>query len=128
MIRWEQQHDGSWQGSSGDLGVAAVTRDDEDGERWLWQITTQKRPRGWRKGAGHRASWLDARGAADDYWKRWLIATALRPDLDRLPAIALKVLYCAGARFHVVRSVMPFGVRGLANLSSSAVSRVIVLF
>lgn len=37
--------------------------------------------------------------------------------------------YCgAAARFQVVRSVIPFGVRGLSNFSSSEFSKVIVLF
>ena len=40
----------------------------------------------------------------------------------------LNGIYGAAARFQLVRSVMPFGVRGLSNLSSSEVSRVIVLF
>jgi hypothetical protein len=31
----------------------------------------------------------------------------------------------AAARFHAVRSVMPFGVLGLSNLSSSGVSSVV---
>jgi hypothetical protein len=91
MIRWEQQDDGSWQGSSGDIVVATVTRDDDDdGERWLWTITALKRPKGWRKGAGHRTSWLEARGAADDYWNRWLAAAALRPDIETLAKASLK--------------------------------------
>jgi hypothetical protein len=67
-----------------------VTRDAEEAERWLWTITALKRPKGWRKGAGYRASWLDARGAADDYWNRWLEATALRPDLQRLATASIK--------------------------------------
>jgi hypothetical protein len=79
MIRREQQGDGTWQGSSGELIVATVTRDDDDKERWLWTIAALKRPKGWRKGAGHRASWLEARGAADEYWNRWLTAAALSP-------------------------------------------------
>jgi len=90
MIRWEQQEDESWQGSSGELVVATVARDDQDGERWLWTITALKRPKGWRKGAGHRTSWLDARGAADEYWSRWLVAAALRPDLETLAKASLK--------------------------------------
>lgn len=36
MIRWEQQGDASWQGSSGELVVATVRRDDDDKEQWLW--------------------------------------------------------------------------------------------
>jgi len=84
MIRWEQQGDGAWQGSSGELIVATVIRDDDDKERWLWTIAALKRPKGWRKGAGHRAGWLEARGAADEYWNRWLTAAALRPDIERL--------------------------------------------
>jgi hypothetical protein len=90
MTRWEQQPDGNWQGFSGELAVATVTRDDEEAERWLWTITALKRPKGRRKGAGHRTSWLDARGAADDYWNRWLEATALRPDLQRLASASIK--------------------------------------
>ena len=90
MIRWEQQPDGNWQGFSGEVAVAAVTRDDEEADRWLWTITALKRPKGWRKGAGHRASWLDARSAADDYWNRWLAAAALRTDLKTLAQASLK--------------------------------------
>src|SRR5215208_7837543 len=43
-----------------------------------------KRPKGWRKGAGHRSSWIDARRAAEEYWERWLEEAALRPDVMRL--------------------------------------------
>jgi hypothetical protein len=86
MIRWEQQEDGSWQGSSGELVVATVARDDQDGERWLWTITALKRPKGWRKGAGHRTTWIEARRAAEEYWQRWLEEAALRPDMMRLAA------------------------------------------
>ena len=35
MIRWEQQPDGNWQGFSGEVAVATVTRDDEEAERRL---------------------------------------------------------------------------------------------
>jgi hypothetical protein len=90
MIRWEQQPDGNWQGFSGEVAVATVTRDDEEAERWLWTITALKRPKGWRKGAGHRTSWLDARSASDDYWNRWLAAAALRPDLTTLAQASLR--------------------------------------
>src|SRR5215208_1504079 len=90
MIRWEQQGDANWQGSSGELVVATVTRDKDDTEQWLWTITALKRPKGWRKGAGHRTSWLEARGAADDYWNRWLAAVALRPDIERLAKRSIK--------------------------------------
>jgi hypothetical protein len=38
------------------------------------------------------------------------------------------VVYGAVVRFQVVRSVMPFGVWRLSNLSSVEVSRIIVLF
>ena len=43
MIRWEQQPDGNWQGFSGEVAVATVTRDDEEAERWLWTITALRR-------------------------------------------------------------------------------------
>jgi hypothetical protein len=57
MIRWERQEDGGWQGFSGELLVATVTKDESaDREQWLWSITALKRPKGWRKGAGHRIS------------------------------------------------------------------------
>jgi hypothetical protein len=82
--------DANWQGSSGELVVATVTRDKDDTEQWLWTITALKRPKGWRKGAGHRTSWLEARGAADDYWNRWLAAVALRPDIERLARGSIK--------------------------------------
>ena len=58
---------------------------------WLWTITALKRPKGWRKPAGHRTTVLDARGAARDYWSRRLAAVALRPDLPRLAKQSLKV-------------------------------------
>jgi len=53
-------------------------------EQWLWTVTALKRPKGWRKGAGHRSSWIDARRAAEEYWERWLEEAALRPDVMRL--------------------------------------------
>jgi len=84
VIRWEQQEDGSWHGLSGEFVVATVTRDEGEQGQWLWTITALKRPKGWRKGAGHRTSVLEARGAADDYWNRWLEGAALRPDITRL--------------------------------------------
>ena len=82
-IRWEQTSDGNLEGLSGELVVATVTKDRDDGQGWLWTITALKRPKGWRKPAGHRTSVLDARGAADDYWSRWLAAVALKPDLPK---------------------------------------------
>jgi hypothetical protein len=85
VIRWERQDNGDWQGYSGEFVVATVVKDaDADGEQWLWTITALKRPKGWRKPSGHRAGWLDARGAADEYWERWLAGAALRPDIERL--------------------------------------------
>jgi hypothetical protein len=56
--------------------VAIVSREDEEAERWLWTNNALKRPKGWRKRAGYRASWLETRGAADEYWNRWLAAAA----------------------------------------------------
>jgi hypothetical protein len=85
MIRWEQQASGEWQGFSGELPVATVTRDpDAERERWLWKIRGLKRPKGWRKPIGHRATWLDARRSADAYWEKWLAAASLQPDIARL--------------------------------------------
>jgi len=84
MIRWERQQDGNWLGLSGELLVATVAKDAAEKEQWLWTITALKRPKGWRKGAGHRSSWIDARRAADEYWERWLEEAALRPDVMRL--------------------------------------------
>ena len=89
-IRWEQVSDGNWEGSSGEPVVATVTKDGDDGQGWLWTITALKRPKGWCKPAGHRTTMLDARGAADDYWSRWLAAIALRPDLSSLAKQSLK--------------------------------------
>jgi hypothetical protein len=83
MIRWEQDEDGSWRGFSGELLVAIVGRDEKAADQWLWTIVAVKRPKGWRKGSGHRATWLDARRAADEYWQRWLTEAALRPDVER---------------------------------------------
>ena len=90
MIRWEQQEDGSWLSLSGEFVVATVTRDEGEQGQWLWTITALKRPKGWRKGAGHRTSALEARGAADDYWSRWLEGAALRPDIMRLAQESIK--------------------------------------
>ena len=56
----------------------------------LWTITALKRPKGWRKGAGHRTTWIDARRAADEYWQKWLEAAALRPDIMRLARESIK--------------------------------------
>jgi hypothetical protein len=67
MIRWERQQDGNWLGLSGELLVATVAKDASEKEQWLWTITALKRPKGWRKGAGHRSSWIDARRAAEEY-------------------------------------------------------------
>src|SRR3954463_11289390 len=63
MIRWERQQDGNWLGLSGELLVATVAKDAFEKEQWLWTITALRRPKGWRKGAGHRSSWIDARRA-----------------------------------------------------------------
>ena len=39
MIRWERQEDGGWQGFSGELLVATVTKDESaEREQWLWSI------------------------------------------------------------------------------------------
>ncbi|MDF2764944.1 MAG: hypothetical protein K0R61_528 [Microvirga sp.] len=70
--------------------MAIVSREDEEAERWLWTNNALKRPKGWRKRAGYRASWLETRGAADEYWNRWLAAAALRPDLQALAQASLK--------------------------------------
>ena len=64
----------------------------------MWTITALKRPKGWRKPAGHRTTMLEARGAADDYWSRWLAAIALRPDLPRLAKQSLKAEDGAGKK------------------------------
>ena len=56
MIRWERQQDGNWLGLSGELLVATVAKEAAEKEQWLWTITALKRPKGWRKGAGHRSS------------------------------------------------------------------------
>jgi hypothetical protein len=90
MIRWERQEDGGWQGFSGELLVATVTKDPSaEREQWLWAITALKRPKGWRKGAGHRTSWIDARRAAEEYWTKWLEEAALRNDVMRLASRSL---------------------------------------
>ena len=73
---------GSWHGLSGEFVVATVTW--EKANRAVARtITALKRPKGWRKGAGHRTSVLEARGAADDYRSRGLEGAALRPDITR---------------------------------------------
>jgi hypothetical protein len=90
MIRWERQEDGGWQGFSGELLVATVTKDESaEREQWLWSITALKRPKGWRKGAGHRTSWIDARRAAEEYWAKWLEQAALRADVMQLASRSL---------------------------------------
>ena len=90
MIRWEEQ-DGGWQGYSGGLLVASVVRDAAaQTEQWSWTVGAVKRPKGWRKGSGHRAGSIEARRAADDYWEKWLAEAALRPDIGRLAANTLE--------------------------------------
>lgn len=90
MIRWEEE-DGGWRGYSGGLVVASVAREaGAEGAQWSWTVSAVKRPKGWRKGSGHRATWLDARRAADEYWDRWLNEAALRPDIGRLAAKTLE--------------------------------------
>ena len=85
MIRWEQQDNGDWAGFSGELPVASVSKDqDAEPERWLWNIAGLKRPKGWRKPVGHRTTWLEARRSAEAYWEKWLTASSLRPDIERL--------------------------------------------
>ena len=89
MIRWEEE-DGGWQGYSGELAVANVAKEpDAEDEQWSWTVTAVKRPKGWRKGSGHRGTWLEARRAAEEYWARWLAEAALRPDIGRLAANTL---------------------------------------
>src|SRR4051794_17989551 len=84
MIRWEEQASGEWFGYSGQVVVAsAKPHNGADSERWDWEVTGAGRLKGARN-AGHRTNELDARRAADSYWQRWLEATALRPDLQRL--------------------------------------------
>ena len=84
MIRWENEG-GEWVGFSGELPVAKVTKDAEaERESWNWQIQAIKRPSGWRKPAGHRVSSLEARRFAEEYWAKWLNATALEPDVAQL--------------------------------------------
>ncbi|MFL5112517.1 MAG: hypothetical protein ACJ8DG_09310 [Microvirga sp.] len=90
MIRCERQEDVGWRGFSGELLVATVTKDESaEGEQWLWSITALKRPKGWRKGAGHRTSWIDARRAAEEYWAKWLEQAALRADVMQLASRSL---------------------------------------
>ena len=68
--------------------VATVTKDPSaEREQWLWAHTALKRPKGWRKGAGHRTSWIDARRAAEEYWAKWLEEAALRDDVMRLASL-----------------------------------------
>jgi hypothetical protein len=84
MIRWEQEG-GEWVGFSGELPVAKVVKDVEaERESWNWQIHAIKRPNGWRKPVGHRTTSLDARRSAEEYWAKWLAATALQPDVAQL--------------------------------------------
>ena len=114
MIRWERQEDGGWQGFSGELLVATVTKDEfAEREQWLWSITALKRPKGWRKGAGHRTSWIDARRAAEEYWAKWLEQAALRADVMQLASRSsrqrtqgpgLSGILCAGPVDHHART------------------------
>ncbi len=84
MIRWEHEGD-DWLGLSGELPVAKVVKDLEaERESWNWQIHAIKRPNGWRKPVGHRTTSLDARRSAEEYWAKWLAATALQPDVAQL--------------------------------------------
>jgi len=98
MIRWERQHDGNWLGLSGELPVANVAKDAAEKEQWLWTITALRRPKGWRKGAGHRSSWIDARRAAEEYWERWLEEAALRPNVMRLASRSVERERKSGSR------------------------------
>src|SRR3954447_26152927 len=82
MIRWEEQDSGEWSGYSGQI-VVATAKPTAGSERWDWDVIGAGRLKGARN-AGHRTNELDARRAADAYWERWLEATALRPDLQRL--------------------------------------------
>jgi hypothetical protein len=85
MIRWEHEGEEEWIGFSGELPVAKVIRDGEaERESWNWQIHAIKRPNGWRKPVGHRITSLDARRSAEEYWAKWLSATALQPDVAQL--------------------------------------------
>jgi hypothetical protein len=84
MIRWEHEGDG-WVGFSSELPVAKVVKDVEaERESWIWQIHAMKRPNGWRKPVGHRLTSLNARRSAEEYWAKWLAATALQPDVAQL--------------------------------------------
>src|SRR3954451_11316806 len=83
MIRWEEQESGEWTGYSGQVVVATAKPAAVGSERWNWEVTGAGRLKGARN-SGHRTNELDARRAADSYWQRWLEATALRPDLQRL--------------------------------------------
>src|SRR3712207_1313105 len=90
MIRWEEQGDGTWTGFSGELPVATLKKAlTAETERWLWAITGAKRPKWWRKGAGHRTTLLGARRSAETYWERWLDAAGLQPDIRRLALLSL---------------------------------------
>src|SRR3954471_21273652 len=88
MIRWEEQQSGEWTGYSGQIVVATAKPAAAGSERWDWEVTGAGKLKGARN-AGHRTTELDARRAADAYWQRWLEATALRPDLERLAAASL---------------------------------------
>jgi hypothetical protein len=84
MIRWEEQESGEWLGYSGQVVVATAKPQNGSGsERWDWEVAGAGRLKGARN-SGHRTNELDARRAADAFWQRWLEATALRPDVQRL--------------------------------------------
>lgn len=87
MIRWEHE-DGVWRGYSGSLVVATVERKEGEEGSWLWEMRAVKRLPGARA-SGHRTTDLEARRAVDSYWLRWLGATALKPDLERLAAASM---------------------------------------
>ena len=88
MIRWEKQEGGSWRGFSGELAIASVLRASAGGTpKWRWEVSAVEPPKGARS-AGHRATALAARRAADDYWTRWLEVAALKPDVERLALLS----------------------------------------
>jgi hypothetical protein len=89
MIRWEEREDGDWYGFSGELLVAAAVRPlgGSSARRWEWEVSGVTRPAGWRN-SGHRSTAIAARRSADEYWKRWLEAAALRPDVERLAELS----------------------------------------
>ena len=88
MIRWEERDTGDWDGFSGEVIVATVTRSAPSKAQWDWEVTGAGKMKGARN-TGHRANEIEAQRAADAFWERWLSKAALKPDLSQALEMSL---------------------------------------